>query len=180
MVHQPGTKAKTENRPRGVLYAAGGLVGFTALVSAAFVILAGVVLLPGWAGLQESRYELDRLKADISHTEKTIAAYDRFLAAAESRDAVLAKRLARSQLGVMPNNEWVAIDPDSPATLPPGILDIPREPGPQPPSALLVNAAKKLQRSTTRRGLFVIAVGCLLLAVYLFSYPGSARGTTRK
>jgi hypothetical protein len=140
----------------------------------ALFILAGVVLVPAYIRLTGAEYQLTLLKKNVEDAEAMVAAYDNVLAAAQN-DEILTRRMARSQLGLLPTNEVLVMDPAGPASLPPGVIITARKPPPQPPGGPLTLIASRLEKPNIRRGLLVVAAGLLLAATVLFAPPETQR-----
>jgi hypothetical protein len=149
------------------------LVGFATLAGMALAILAGVVLLPAYAGLQQTRYQQACLAVRTEEARRTIRAYDRLIEAAD-KDPVLLQRLARSHLGAMPQDEYVVLDPDAPAASPAVVRPV-QLPDPAAPDGWLIRMAGRLEDRPFRRGVLVLAVAAMATALFLFGPPASSR-----
>jgi len=139
-------------------------------------ILAGAVLLPDYARLAAARYERNCQAANVADLQAIIDAQDRLIRAL-AEDHVLNQRLATNHLGLLPANEMVVIDEDLPSSLPPGVVVPHAAPRPEPPSAWLGCVADRLARPNKRRGVLLLAIGCLIAAMFLF---GSSRTSLGK
>ena len=155
-------------------------VGFTALAAAALVVLAAVVLVPPYARAIEAEYERQCLAERVRYEEAMIAAYDRFIAAAEY-DEALNTRLAMSQLGLFPGDEVVVVDRIGPPR-PPGLIIPAGQELPQPPSPKLTHAGQRLSDPRTQRGLLVLSAAAMAGAWLLLlarRRPGTGKGGAR-
>jgi len=162
----PGRSSKTANAPRRPGKAAAQTVCFAILAGGALAVLAAVVLLPAYARLSGARYELGCLKANLADAEALIAANQRLIEALPE-DEILTKRLAMSQLGLWPVDEVIVIDPV--AAGPPALIRPTRHARPAPPAGRLTSLAGRLERLPARRGLFGLAAGAILAAMFLFA-----------
>jgi len=133
------------------------------------VLVALVVLLPAYASLAERQYRVDCGKAQVADDESLVTATDQLIADLPV-DAVLAKRQAENVLGCVPENEVVVKSSPNEA-LPPDVVRPPKRPRPQPPSAWLAGAARRLSNPPTKRGLLLLALGTLITAFFLFARP---------
>jgi hypothetical protein len=172
MAHRRGRKAEPRETPAATA-GIGSLAGFLLLAGTGVALLAGVVLVPAYARLAAAQHTRDRLRAAAGDLEARLAAEDRLIA--DRDDPVLWQRLAWCQMGVAPPRVVVAMDPDAPPQLPPGVIRAAEHPRPNPPPEWLVRAAANLGRPATRRGVTLLAAATLLLAVLLFPPPAEAR-----
>jgi len=163
-----------EREPASRLFAAGRLVGFVSLAGLAMLILAGLVLLPPYARWQQAEYEKECLATACRESEALITAQERMIADLPESE-VLTKRLALSQGELCPENEFVFSRPDRPRRPPPDVILPIRYPRPAPPNGFLMQASVKLRNAGTRRGLLLLATGCLLMAMFLFAPPDRRR-----
>ncbi len=160
---------QSANRTGALAVFIGRGVGYFAMVTVALIILAGVVLLPSLAQLQQTEYRRDCDGKRVQEAVATVAAMDRLLAAAPS-DEVLTKRLAWSRLGVLPSNEQISVKRPIIGSPAPGTLSTIRFENPPPPDPWINRLAMKVQIPAYRRGLIVMA-GCLALAAMLLFAP---------
>ena len=160
---QPKTGVDGPAGPAGVLLG----MGFVLMLALALAVVAGVVLLPPYAKLQQEKYRRDCDALRVAEAQATVEAMDRMLAEAPS-DEVLTKRLAWSRLGLYPAGEQVARTTGRGFLLSgsPGTLSVIRYPDPPPPDPWLMSLAEKLNQPARRRGLMVLA-GCLAVAAML-------------
>ncbi len=133
-------------------------------------IVAALVLVPAWADLARAKHRRDCVRAEIKQTEKLIAANERLIKALPE-DRVLNERLAMSYLRELPENEVVVLDPEAPASPPPGVVQPAEAMLPAPPSPRLMHMAARLSHRPTRIGLFAMATGLIIVAFCLFP-PG--------
>jgi len=145
-------------------------VGFVLLAGPAVAVLAAIVLLPAYARLARTLHERDCERARTARLEAIRVAQQRLIAALP-HDKVLTARLAMQQEALWPANEIVVVDPNSPPPNPPGVILAESFPDPPAADGALIRWAGKLQRPSTRRGLFVLAAGALLAAMLLFASP---------
>ncbi len=141
-------------------------VRFTAWVAAALGIFAGVLLLPAYAQLLTANYRRDCLDAELACAEKLIEAQDNLIAAGQT-DVVLTQRLARSQLGLVPQTELVAIGPAGAKPRPPAVFSPQTPVYPPPPPGWIIAMGERLVRAPLRRGLMLLAAGALFAAMLL-------------
>ena len=134
-------------------------MGFAALAGVSLAVLAGVVLVPPYARAVEAEYERRCLAARVRYEEAMVAAYDRFIAAAEY-DEALNTRLAMSQLGLFPGDQVIVVDRIGPPRPPGLIIPVGRE-LPQPPSPKLTHAGRRLSDPRTQRGLLVLSAAAM-------------------
>jgi hypothetical protein len=134
----------------------------------ALTILAGVVLLPPWARLREAQYQRDQLLAGTREAERIIKVNERLLDALPT-DPVLAVRLARTQLELIPPHEMLMLEPDSPRAQPMARIKSPAQP--TPPRPRLMRIASRLREPRLRRGLLLMAAISMLAGMFLFLPP---------
>ena len=158
----------------GAVFVFGRLIGFFALVGTVTAVLVGVILLPELSRLAQTTYELDVDRAKTADLQGQVDANRRFLEALEEGCPVLYKRLAIHQAAQTPSNEN-AFGPPVHTSLPPGIIQTPRTPRPDPPDGWVLRTARKLENPSTRRGLLLLAAGVMLAAMFLFA-PSSRDG----
>ena len=168
MALQPGTKADPNGNPHALSARLGRAVGFATLAGMALATLAGVVLLPARAQLADAQYQRDCLAAMNADARAVIAARQRLIDALPT-DSVLAMRLARSQLEMLPAGEIVVVDPQRPAAEP--LVSIDPTPRPDPPDGWLYRSGLKFQDPAFRRGSLLLAGGAMLAAMLLFAVP---------
>ena len=142
------------------------MIFFCLLAGASLAILAGVLLLPEYAKLQEARYELARQEAVNADLTSLTEANARLIAALPGNE-VLAKRMAMNQYGLWPENELVVVNPSRPR-LPPGLVYYQRHPRPSPPDGPLIAAAQRVSNVKTRRALWVAGTVAMIAAILLF------------
>lgn len=159
----------TDARSRNPLMAFGRLLGFLVLAAPAIVILAGVILLPVYERLCNTRYEYEKLKAQVADAEKRVRSNDLLIEGLAS-DPVMTKRTAMNATPLVPHEEVVVHDPTLPRSTP-GVIEIPRTPPPQPPNSILYRLGVRLEKPATRRGLFLLAAGAMLVALFIFAPP---------
>ena len=146
------------------------MVGFTVMASAAVAVISTVVLLPPHAQLVRAQYQRDCLRARTKDLEALSDAHDRLIAALPT-DRVLTMRLAISHEALRPRDGSPLRIPGAGPASPPGLVRAVRHPRPAPPSDWLMRLDAKFQRPATRRGLLLLAVGALVLALFLFAPP---------
>jgi len=171
MVPQHGTR-DDGNPPGGF----GGLVSafmqfvtFCLLAGTAMTVFAAVLLLPEYARLQQAKYQLARQQATMAKLRSLIEGNERYIAELP-HDAVLTKRLAMNELGLWPQDEVVVLTGGGPRQPSPGMVAAPEAPAPQPPAGFLMDAAQRVADPPTKRGLLLLAVTGLVVALLLF--PG--------
>ncbi|MDY6914306.1 MAG: hypothetical protein SVT52_07620 [Planctomycetota bacterium] len=153
--------------------------GFTLLTGLGLATLAAVALLPPYARLAGSEYELAKLRAALADAEALAAANQRLIDALPE-DEVLTKRLMMRQGDKLPKDEVVVFDPAAPSPPSPGAVPPARRSRPDPPSAWLLAVADRLENTATRRGLFMLAVGAIAAAMILFAAPASSKPSAGK
>lgn len=166
MARRPGKK----DDAGGLLFAAGRFVGYCLLTFPALAIIAGVVLLPAYANLQDQQHIRDVEQAELADMESAKTAYDRLIEGVRN-DPVLVKRLSMNMLRTLPSDEEVWADPAVPPAIPPGLIATHRYPRPDPPSGAAIRIARRLGNPATGRGLFLLATGAMLTAMFLFAPP---------
>jgi hypothetical protein len=150
------------------------MFGFVTLAGLAMLVLAGLALLPAYARWRQAEYEKECLATACRESEALITAQERMIADLPESE-VLTKRLALSQGELCPENEFVSVNPDRPRRPPPDVILPVRYPRPSPPNNWLMQASVKLHNAGTRRGLLLLAGGCLLVAMFLFAPPDRRR-----
>jgi hypothetical protein len=157
-------------RPAGLrlLFGLGVFGGFLLLAVPALATLAAVVLLPAYQRMAATEYQRDCLAADIAAFKEYVAANERLIDRAP-QDEDLTRRLAIVQQRLLPRNEVVVMDPNAPPAPPPGVIVPDLKPRPEPPSNMLLRMAAKVRNPGTCRGLFLLAAGAMLAAMFLFS-----------
>ena len=166
MALRPGTRVNSTTAAA----TAGRAAGFVVLGGLAMSVVAAVVLVPAYARLRTARYQQDYIATANANTEALIAANDRLITALPL-DRVLTMRLAMTQQGLWPRNEVVVIDPAGDAPRPVGAATIARQQQPAPPPPWLVRAGYKLETPSIRRSLLLLAMGIMLVAIYMFAPP---------
>lgn len=166
-----GTKVKGPNaqeHSESILSAFGRLVGFAALAGLALTILAGVVLFPAYARVEEARYQRDCLQAGTADAESLIAVNERLIDALDN-DEVLAKRLARSQWRWRPVGETPMAGSGPPLTKQPAeaLATITSAQRPAKPNGWLLRIARRFRTPATRRGLLLVAAVAMFAAMLL-------------
>lgn len=152
------------------LFATGRLIGFVTLAGPAILILAGLVLLPAYARWQHAEYEKECLATACRESAAMIAAQERLIEDLPENE-VLTKRLSLAQGELCLENEHVSSTIDRPLRPPPDVIPTIRYPRPAPPNDVLMRASVRLANPGTRRGLLLLAGGCLLTAMFLFAPP---------
>ncbi|NLW87595.1 MAG: hypothetical protein GXY38_12045 [Planctomycetes bacterium] len=163
----PGKKADKES-PFVPSWAAatGRWIGFLLLAGTGMSILAAVVLLPEYAALREDAHQRDLELANMQDLENLKAAHDRMLVAL-NEDPIFVERVALSMGGVAPADRQIADLGLSPSP-PPGIVITQPVRRPAPPRDGLMIAATRLSNNATRRGLFLLSIGMLMMAFFFF------------
>ena len=169
-----GTNNVQADRPSGVLFAAGRMVGYVLLAGMALAIMGAIVIIPPYTEMVVARYELGCLQASVQDAQDLVSANERLLAALPE-DEVLITRLAMTQEPLLPGNHEVVrvptqLDPIRPDLVRPG-----RNPRPAPPSGLLFQINARLANPGTKRGLFLLASALLGVALFLFAPPNRYR-----
>lgn len=152
--------------------ATGQFIAFCLLVGVAMVVFGAVVLLPEYAREQQAQYQLARQKATNADVQSLIAGNERLIQAVPE-NAVLAKRLAMNELGLWPEDEVVVLNPQGPRVQSPASVVTNTAPRPAVPAGWVMDAARRVAKPPTRRGLLLLAVVGLVAAVVLF--PGGER-----
>ncbi len=165
MAVQPGTKVNDTSYSR-----LARAVVSAAWAAAALGIFACVLLLPAYARLLNANYQRDCLEADLVCAEQLLQAQEKMITTGEL-DPVLTQRLARSQLGLLPQSELVAIDPTAPRPAPPAIFTPPPAAYPAAPPPWIISMGDRLTRAPLRRALMLLAAGALFAAMLLYGRP---------
>jgi hypothetical protein len=166
-----GTTAKiphAREHSENILSAFGRLVGFAALAGLALTILAGVVLLPAYARVEEAQYQRDCLQAGTADAESLIAVNERLIDALDN-DEVLAKRLARSQYRWRPVDETTMANSGPPFAKQSAeaLATITSARRPAKPNGWLLQIARRFQTPAKRRGLLLVAAVAMFAAMLL-------------
>jgi hypothetical protein len=151
-------------------------LGFCAAAGLAAAIFACVLLLPEYASLARVRHELLRQEAVNAELAELIQAHDRLIAALPE-DPVLTKRLAMDQLGLWPEDELVVPARDGSRLPPPGMALTSRHPRPEPPTGWVMDAARRVSKPGTKRGLLLLAAIALIAAICVFPAREDRRKT---
>jgi hypothetical protein len=147
-------------------------LAFCLLAAAALCLFGAVLLLPEYARLQKTQYQLACQQAGTDQLRALSKGYE--LAIAEvPQDAVLTKRLAMNELGYWPEDEVVVLSDRGPCRQSPATVVAPDIPAPPPPAGWVMTAAAKVENPPTKRGLILLSVLGLVAAVLLF--PGGGR-----
>jgi len=151
MARQPGKKARNTSSRAASLSAAGRALGFLALAGPAMTIFAALILLPAHARLVHTRHALAVKKAEIRRANTLRTANNRLIRTVP-HDYTLARRLVFRT-----------------ASFPLIRLGPPRRPA--APSSWLLTLAGRIDKPSTRRGLFAAACLALTAALFLFGPP---------
>ncbi len=138
----------------------------------AMVVFGAVLLLPEYARLQHAKHQLARQKATIADLKSLIAGNGRLIQALPE-NAVLTKRLAMNELGLWPEDEVVVLNGQGPRRQSPASVVTKAAPRPAVPVGWIMDAAKRVSKPPTRRGLLLLTVLGVIGAVILF--PGGDR-----
>ena len=164
MVPPPGTR-DDEPGGGGWLAAAGRFVGFCLLAGAGVALFATVLLLPEYSRLRRAQHELARQQAVNADLADLIAVNHRLIAALpDSR--VLTTRLAMRQLGLWPENELVVPTSASVRRVSGLVATTPHR-RPEAPSDWIMQAADRVSKPPTRRGLLLLAMASIAVAILL-------------
>ena len=174
MAPRRGIKDSRPQTPLGVLFAAGRLVGFVALAGVAVLIVAAVVLVPAYSRLGRARYQRACQEARVADLAALAEAQERMIAALPA-DEILTMRLAMSQEALAPSDRVPYSLPQVRPGGSPDLIKPVRHPRPVPPPDWLARLDAKLRKVSTRRGLLLLAFGCLVLAIFLFAPPEKYR-----
>ncbi len=174
MAPQPGTRDSEPARPESPASLAARTLSFVLLAGLALAILAGVVLLPAYARLNQIIVERDHLVAANADHQVRIEAQRRFIKAVP-KDRILAKRLAMRHFGSLPRAEYVVAATEDLRAPQAGTVAIDPHPRPEPVRNWMTATAPKVARPITRRVLLTVAVVALVAAVVLTAAPGRRR-----
>lgn len=165
---ESGTRSNGNQDPStGPLETVGRLIGFFMFAAPAMAIFAGLVLLPVYKHYSDTQYQLECLKSKVAQAEDFKKANDRFKTALKE-DEVLNVRLIMSQSTLTPANEIVVHDPDASSHRPVSVVAARRPLPPRAPDKLL-DYAVRIENTNTQRGLFLMAAGAMLAALFFFS-----------
>jgi len=162
-----GTRDSRARRAGGFFGTAGRVIGFCLLSGAALGLFATTVLLPEYARMVRAEYELARQQAANADLQALIQANQRLIGALPD-NAVLTKRLAMSQFGLLPADEVVMVANYAAGPRPPVMALTTPHQRPQRPDARLMGLAQRLSKPRTRRGLLLLAAAAVLAALFLF------------
>lgn len=176
-----GSRSNGLGRPAASRQPAGGAVWSIAMAGLSMVILAGVVLLPAYAELVHTDYQLRCLQAKLANAEAWTAVNERLIRDLPD-DRVVIERLARSQFRWLPDNEQVMIDPKLDHSAAPRLVNVPAHPLPPRPRSAALTMATVVKNATTRNCLLLIAAAAMILSLLVFgptrSNPGNNPGST--
>lgn len=142
------------------------LTGFITLAGMAVAILAGVVLLPAYARVENAKYERDCVLAYNQDARTLIRINDRLIQHLPDDD-ILTLRLLNSQQALLSGGEVRIPAADGPAR-PPDMVEPPRSAPPVPTDNAFTRAAARIVNPRTRRGLLLMAAGAIATAMLLF------------
>jgi len=179
MAPRPGTRDSQPDSPLRVLFAAGRLVGFLVLAGVAVLIVAAAVLVPAYARLARAHYERACQQARTADLSALAEAQERMIFALPD-DEVLTMRLAMSQEALSPSDRILYSLPRVRPTGSPDLIKPMRHPRPAPPPDWLMRLDARLRNRSTRRGLLLVAFGCLVLAIFLFAPPEKYHRSSRR
>lgn len=137
-------------------------------------IVAGMVLLPAYARVNQIIVEGDRLDAANADDLATIEALDRLIEAVPG-DRVLAKRLAMRHFGSMPRSEYVVTATEDLRSPQAGSVSIDPAPRPKPVRNRMTAIAARIDPPDARVVLLTTAVAALVAAVVLTAAPRRKR-----
>lgn len=163
--------------PSGVLYAAGRLVGFLLLAGLGLGIFAAVVLVPPYVEMVTARYVVACNQAALQDAQDRVEANQRLIEALPE-DPVLTARYAMAQEPVVPQTHEVVRVPGQ--SLLPDQRPSAANPRPAPPSGLLFQVNARLEKPSTRRGLLLLSIALLTIALFLFAPPNRYRLRAKK
>ena len=169
MALQHGTRDRLSGRRASTSDVVGRAIGFLMVGGPAVAILAGVVLLPPYAALARTEYELGCKQATVADGHAQFRARERLIGGLQ-KDEVLIKRVAENQLRCRPWNEIVIPSP-RPQNRPPDLVTPKRHRRPVPPPQWLMTAARKLSDPPMKRAMVLLGFGALVTAIYLFTPP---------
>lgn len=142
---------------------------FLILATPAMVILAALILLPGWISHQTTWYDGEIQKAEIADTQLRIAGNEATIKAADN-DPIFLKRLAISLLGMLQRDERIVDNPNLPPSTP-AVVKITPHPRPSPPNDWFYQMGLRLQNRRTQIGLAVLSFAALAAAIFIFPTP---------
>jgi len=166
MAPQHGTKDSRPDKPESIGSFLARTVTFILLAGFGLAIVAGVVLLPAYARLNEIAFERGCLGAANNDDQKRIVAND-YLIRALPHDRILAKRLTMRHFGSMPRTEYVVAATEDLRAPAPGTVTIEPTPRPEPTDNWMIALAAKLERPNGKTILTILAFIALLAAVVL-------------
>ncbi|MFB3890989.1 MAG: hypothetical protein ACE15C_03080 [Phycisphaerae bacterium] len=167
---EPATEEDLEEVPAGLrfIFGFGRMVGFLLLAVPALVTIAAITLLPTYQNMMATLHERDVKLANVGTYQDYVAATEKMIGRLPE-DEDTTRRLVMLQQRLLPRNEVVMIDPSEKPAPPPGVIVPERRPKPAAPSNMLLSMADKLKNPGTRRGLFLLAAGAMLAAMFLFA-----------
>ncbi len=172
MALQRGTKdSRSNDRPESIAAFLARTVTFVLLAAFGLAIVAGVVLLPAYARLNEIEFERARLAAANEDDQKRIDAQNNLIDALPS-DRILAKRLTMRHFGSMPRTEYVVAGTEHQDAPGPGAVTIEPTPQPERTDNWMITLAARLDRPDGTMLLTTVAFIALLAAVVLTGADG--------
>ena len=171
MVLQPGTRDSDTDRPESLASVMTRGVGFLLLAGLALAVIAAVVLMPAYAGLNQVIVENERIAAANTYYRKHADARDQLIKDV-ANDRILAKRVAMQRFGSLPRTEYVVPGTEDPRAPQAGEVAVPPPPKPQPAENWMTATAAKLSHPTTRTVLLLAASASLAVAVF---FTGASR-----
>jgi hypothetical protein len=169
---EPGRSNEGVERPgaaAAAVFAVGRMTGFLLLTLPALAVLAALALLPQYTQMRQAQWELDCAQANVASLKALRDANERLLAEAPESET-LTKRLLLADTAMLPRNE-VFTDIGVAGTLPPSLVVPAPTRLPPAPDDWLLRLAQRLGDTGTKRGLFLIAIGAIVTAMFLFSSP---------
>jgi len=166
MARQPGTKDSRPDRPESIVSFLARTVIFILLAAFGLAIVAGVVLLPAYARLNDIELERASLDAANQDDRKRIAARDNLIKDMPN-DPTLTKRIAMRHFGSMPRTEHVVAATEDLRAPAPGTVYIEPTARPKKTENWITALATKVNRPNGVMTLTILAFIALLAAVFL-------------
>jgi hypothetical protein len=159
-----------EEVPAGLrfIFGFGRMVGFLLLAVPALATIGAITLLPTYQSMMASLHQRDVRQAEIGTSQDFVVATEKMISRLPE-DEDTTRRLVMLQQRLLPRNEVVMIDPGEKPAPPPGVIVPDRRAKPAAPSDMFLSMADKLKNPGTRRGLFLLAAGAMLAAMFLFA-----------
>lgn len=171
-----GTKDDRGGRSAGgdsLWHKAWRFFAFVLLACSSLLILAALYLLPAYQKMVKAQYDRDCASLRMTALEQYVQRTEELIRVLPE-DENLTGRLRIAQEGAKVPNETIVVDPAAPPAALPGTVSPPIVKLPPPPSNILLELADRLDDARTRRGLMLLWILSLAVALLLF-WPKRSR-----